>query len=137
MKYRISGNITVSVGITVEANSGEEALERAYEKFGGVHDYAGNNGLDKLIGVEGDTEWIEADGMVEFDKVNDYPVDKNGFSIGDKVKFSLFDGELCGTGIIEELDHSIVPYLVKVLESKDLDDDDEYVSAEPYELEHI
>lgn len=66
MKYRVSGNLQVSVGITVEAESEEEAIKKAYEEFGGVDNYCGNGGMDKLIGVEGDEEWIEADGIVEF-----------------------------------------------------------------------
>ena len=56
----------MSVGIIVEAESEEEAIQKAYEEFGGVNDYCGNGGIDKLIGVAGDTEWIEADGLVEF-----------------------------------------------------------------------
>ncbi len=66
MKYRVSGNIQVSVGITVKADSEEEAIAKAGEEFGGVYDYCGNSGTDKLIGVNGYTEWIEADGVVEF-----------------------------------------------------------------------
>lgn len=65
MKYRVSGNIQVSVGITVEAKSEEEAIEKAYEEFGGINDYGSNGGID-MIGVSGRTEWIEADGIVEF-----------------------------------------------------------------------
>jgi len=66
MKYRVIGNLQVSVGITVEAESEGEAIEKAYEEFGGVYDYCGNGGTDKLIGVDGYNEWIEADGVVEF-----------------------------------------------------------------------
>lgn len=71
IKYRVTGNIQVSVGITVEAESEEEAIQKAYEKFGGVNDYCGNGGMDKLIGVAGDTEWIEADGVVEFNSAEE------------------------------------------------------------------
>ena len=72
MKYRVIGNIQVSVGITVEAESEEEAIQKAYEEFGGVRDYCGNGGTDKLIGVDGSTEWIEADGIVEFNSAEEY-----------------------------------------------------------------
>lgn len=65
MKYRVTGNIQVSVGITVDAESEETAIEKAYEEFGGVNDYGSNSGID-MIGVAGSTEWIEADGIVEF-----------------------------------------------------------------------
>lgn len=66
MKYRVIGDIQVSVGIIVEAESEEEAIQKAYEEFGGVNKYCGNGGTDKLIGVNGDTEWMEIDGDVEF-----------------------------------------------------------------------
>lgn len=71
MKYRVTGKMQVSVGITVEAESEEEAIEKAYEEFGGVHSYCGNGGMDKLIGVSKDTEWIEADVIVEFDSAEE------------------------------------------------------------------
>lgn len=71
MKYKVSGNIQVSVGITVEAENEDEAFEKACEEFSGVTNYCGNGGIDKLIGVVGDTEWIEADGSVEFNSVEE------------------------------------------------------------------
>lgn len=71
MKYRVIGTIQVSVGITVEAENEDDAIQKAYEEFGGVTGYCGNGGTDKLIGVDGDTEWIEADGIVEFNDVEE------------------------------------------------------------------
>lgn len=71
MKYRVIGNIQVSVGIIVEAENEDEAIQNAYEEFGGVNGYCGNGGTGKLIGVDGDTEWIEADGIVEFNDVEE------------------------------------------------------------------
>lgn len=71
MKYRVIGTIQVSVGITVEAENEDDAIQKAYEEFGGVTGYCGNGGIDKLIGVDGDTEWIEADGIVEFNDVEE------------------------------------------------------------------
>lgn len=71
MKYRVIGNIQVSVGIIVEAENEDKAIQNAYEEFGGVNGYCGNGGTDKLIGVDGDTEWIEADGIVEFNDVEE------------------------------------------------------------------
>ncbi len=71
MKHRVIGNIQVSVGIIVEAENEDEAIQNAYEEFGGVNGYCGNGGTDKLIGVDGDTEWIEADGIVEFNDVEE------------------------------------------------------------------
>lgn len=67
MKYDVHGTVEVVVTVTVDAESGEEAIEKANEGFGGVHSYAGNGGLDKLIGVSGSNETINVDSQVEFD----------------------------------------------------------------------
>ena len=66
-KYDVHGTVPVVVTVTVEAESGDEAVRIAAELFKGVHQYAGNVGADKLIGVEGKTESIHFDGVVEFD----------------------------------------------------------------------
>lgn len=66
-KYDVYGTVPIVVTITVEANSGEEAIEIAARKFQGVRGYVGNGGLDKLIGVDGTNESIEVDGEPEFD----------------------------------------------------------------------
>ena len=57
-KYTVLGNTSVTVSVEVEANSEEEAIEAAYAKFGGIHAYCGNGGVDKLIGVQGSKETI-------------------------------------------------------------------------------
>ncbi len=67
MKYIVLGHSEVTVSIEVNAASGEEAIKKATKKFGGIHEFAGNGGLDKLIGVNGETETIAADCPVEFD----------------------------------------------------------------------
>ncbi len=56
MKYRVIGTIQVSVGIIVEAENEDDAIQKAYKEFGGVTGYCGNGGTDKLIGVDGDTD---------------------------------------------------------------------------------
>lgn len=38
-----------------------------YRVFGGICSYCGNGGIDKLIGVDGEYDTIEADESVEFD----------------------------------------------------------------------
>jgi hypothetical protein len=63
MKYVVNGKVTVSVIKTVEADSPEEAIEKAYEEFEGVTDY-GFDGTQ--IGVQGEGEMIQADGEVDF-----------------------------------------------------------------------
>lgn len=67
-KYTVLGNTTVTVSVTVEADSEEQALKKAKRLFKGVNSYLGNGGDDKLIGVEGDCT-IAADEPVEFDDV--------------------------------------------------------------------
>lgn len=69
MKYVVLGHTTVVVSIEVEASSEKEAYEKARRFFGGVHEFAGNGGEDKLIGVNGANETICADDPVEFDDV--------------------------------------------------------------------
>lgn len=69
MKFDVHGTVSVVVHITVEAENGDQAIEIAAQKFNGVHEYAGNGGYDKLIGVTGRNESITIDGEVEF---NDY-----------------------------------------------------------------
>lgn len=67
MKYKVSGYAQVAIGITVEAEDEKAAIEKAYEEFGGVREVCGNGGWDKLVGVDGKTEWIEATEEIEFD----------------------------------------------------------------------
>lgn len=66
-KWTVAGSVEVTVSIIVEAETEDEAMELAEEKFGGVKSYCGNGGYDKLIGVDGDSESIACDGEVEFD----------------------------------------------------------------------
>ena len=72
MKYDVHGTVPVVVHITVEAENGEQAMERATQKFKGVHEYMGNGGSDKLIGVEGKNESITIEGEVEFDDYTEH-----------------------------------------------------------------
>lgn len=69
MKYVVLGNTQVTVSVEVEANSQEEAIQKAKKKFKGIHPYLGNGGDMKLIGVEGVNETIAADEPVVFDDV--------------------------------------------------------------------
>lgn len=66
MKFRVYGNATVVISTVVEAETRDEAIEKAYEEFGGIGGFCGNGGTDKLIGVTGEHESIEADCEVEF-----------------------------------------------------------------------
>lgn len=66
-KYDVHGTVPAVVHISVEAENGDQAMEIAEKKFRGVKEYAGNGGIYKLIGVDGDNESITVDGNVEFD----------------------------------------------------------------------
>lgn len=71
-KYDVHGTVPVVVHITVEAENGDQAMEIAEKIFRGVKEYAGNGGVDKLIGVKGDNESITVDGNAEFDDCTDH-----------------------------------------------------------------
>lgn len=78
-QYRVFGTAEVTVSCLVSVK--EETLakinneddlrkllvRKARKKFGGIHEYIGNGGSDKLIGVENDYESVAADSEVEFD----------------------------------------------------------------------
>lgn len=68
-KYNVLGNTSVTVCVTVEADSEEDAMNKANEQFHGIYSYYGNGGVNKLIGVKGSNESIAADNPVEFDDV--------------------------------------------------------------------
>lgn len=61
-KYRVYGSVSISVAVEVEADDKDAAIEAAYENFGGLTNYAGNGGIDKLVGVYEENVSIETDG---------------------------------------------------------------------------
>lgn len=66
-KYTVFGHTEITVSTVVEANSIEEAIEKAEERFKGISSFCGNGGTDKLIGVNGEDDTISADSCVKFD----------------------------------------------------------------------
>lgn len=78
-QYRVFGSAEVTVSCvvsvreeTIEKIKSEDDLRKllvrkAKKKFGGIHEYIGNGGYDKLIGVNNEWECIAADSEVEFD----------------------------------------------------------------------
>lgn len=55
-KILVTGYAEVQVSIVVGVDDNateEEMLDEAYAKFGGIHQFVGNGGTDKLIGVSG------------------------------------------------------------------------------------
>lgn len=70
-KYRVYGNVNVLVETFVEIPDDEEITEeevlaRAYDEFQGIESFCGNGGIDKLIGVNGENDALQADEDVEF-----------------------------------------------------------------------
>lgn len=73
-RYRVTGHTTVTVSTVIEVSDEEaeeldeaEIYERAAAEFDGIGAFAGNGGIDKIIGVYGSHDTIDADEEVEFD----------------------------------------------------------------------
>lgn len=60
-KWKVVGNMTVFVTTIVEAESEEDALAEAEASFGGLTNYVGNGGTNKLIGVCNAEDSIEVE----------------------------------------------------------------------------
>lgn len=65
-KYRVYGTATVSVYVEIDATSPEEAINLAYNECDGLTSFAGNGGMDKMVGVYGSNVSIEAEGEVDY-----------------------------------------------------------------------
>lgn len=65
-KYKVYGTYTITIAKEVWANNEDEAIDKAAETFGGVIEYCGNGGDDKLVGVGNDDESVAADGDPEW-----------------------------------------------------------------------
>lgn len=50
-KYIVSGKTTAFISVEIEAESKEEAIEKAYEECSGPMNFVGDGGCYKLIGV--------------------------------------------------------------------------------------
>lgn len=69
MKFRVLGETTAVVSITVEAESADEAIEKAGRELGCLTSYCGNGGHDKLIGVSLSNAGVSADEGIEWKEV--------------------------------------------------------------------
>ncbi len=73
-KYKVTGQLIVTVSTVVEVEDDEdlteeEICERASNEFTGVQQLVGNGGCgDKMIGVDGKDDTIEADSWPEFNE---------------------------------------------------------------------
>ena len=59
-KWNVYGNVSIGVTMNVEAETKEEAMEKACEMFPGLTGFVGNGGIDKLVGVYDDDCSLDA-----------------------------------------------------------------------------
>jgi hypothetical protein len=50
-KFNVYGSIPVHITFRIEAESEEDAIDKAYENFPGLTNYLGNGGVDQILGV--------------------------------------------------------------------------------------
>lgn len=50
-RYRVEGFVKVYVTVELNANSQEEAIQKAEDNYTQLENYGGNGGYDKLLGV--------------------------------------------------------------------------------------
>ena len=65
-KYKVYGTYEITIAKEVWANNKADAIKKAEDTFGGVIEYCGNGGFDKLLGVANDDESVMADGEAEW-----------------------------------------------------------------------
>lgn len=82
-KFKVYGQYTITVMKEVWANNEGDAIQKADDKFGGVMEYVGNGGYDKLVGVSESDESIAADGMVEWEGADELEDDPDYFECPD------------------------------------------------------
>ena len=71
MKVRVYGIVSIGVSIVIDTNTDDRDVvyDEASDQFGGMHNFAGNGGCDKLVGVYGSDESIEAGDEVEWNDI--------------------------------------------------------------------
>ena len=78
-KYKVYGTTVVTVTKEVWANNEDEAYQKAFEKLDCLTSFCGNGGIDKLVGVYGDDESVDADGSIEYDDIEELEDDPSYF----------------------------------------------------------
>jgi hypothetical protein len=66
VKYKVCGTTMVTVTVTVEAHSEDDACEQAYEVCSALTPFAGNCGTDKIVGVDEDCVSLDVDDEIEY-----------------------------------------------------------------------
>ncbi len=70
-QFAVWGTVACSVCVVVEAEDEDDALKVADEMFGGLTQYLGNGGTDKIIGVSGPNESIDPGDYVEWESADE------------------------------------------------------------------
>lgn len=65
-KYRVEGTTTVTVYKEVWANSEDEAYDKAFNELSNLTAYCGNFSHDRLVGVDGEGESVDANDSIEY-----------------------------------------------------------------------
>lgn len=68
-KYIVYGHTVVNVTKEVWANNESEAYDKARDELSSLIAYCGNGGYDKLIGVDGSDESVDAVDDIEYDDI--------------------------------------------------------------------
>jgi hypothetical protein len=61
MKYKVHGNTNINITIEVTADSEAAAIEKAADELDSLVIFVGNDGTDKLVGVDSEEASISAD----------------------------------------------------------------------------
>ena len=69
MRYRVFGHTTVTVTVEVTADSEADAYETALNDLNSLTAYAGNGGMDQLIGVDSEEQTVHADEEIVYDDI--------------------------------------------------------------------
>ena len=78
-KYRVMGTVMVSVYKEVWAHNEDEAYDKAYNQLDNLTEYVGNGSFDRLVGVENEGESVAADGMIEYNDIEELEDNPNYF----------------------------------------------------------
>ena len=70
-KYKVYGTVAVSVYKEVWAHNESEAYDKAYDELDSLTEYCGNGSYDRLIGVENEGESVAADGIIEYNDIEE------------------------------------------------------------------
>lgn len=62
--YKVTGTVNINVEIIVEADSPEQAIERAEDELPELTPFAGNGGSDKLVGTDLDEVVLDCSDVV-------------------------------------------------------------------------